>query len=141
MGKLSRINVMLAILLVLTAFNTAVANDVKILAADFRSSEGNRWSLDVTLQHDDTGWDHYADNWRIVDSKGNILGDRILAHPHVDEQPFTRGLGGVKMPEGLKNVYIEAHDTVHGWTPNRLQVDMDKASGGRLKVETKPTPE
>ena len=130
-------NVMVAILLALTAFNTAYADDVKILAANFYTSDGNRWSVNVTLKHGDTGWDHYADNWRVVDSEGNILGNRVLYHPHVDEQPFTRGLGSVKVPEGITTVYIEAHDKVHGWTPNRLKVDLNKATGGRLMVEAK----
>ncbi len=128
---------MVAFLLVFAAFNKAYANDVKILAADFQSSDGNRWSVNVTLQHADTGWDHFADNWRIVDSEGNVLGDRVLHHPHVDEQPFTRGLSGVKVPEGITTVYIEAHDKVHGWTPNRLKVDLNKANGGRLVLEAK----
>jgi hypothetical protein len=135
MNKLNKTSVMVAILLALVAFNTAYADDVKILAADFRSTEGNRWSVNVTLKHGDTGWDHYADNWRVVDSEGNILGDRVLYHPHVDEQPFTRELGGVKLPEGITTVYIEAHDKVHGWTKNRLKVDLNNAAGGYLRVE------
>ena len=128
---------MVAFLLALAAFNTAYANDVKILAADFQSNDGNPWSVNVTLQHADTGWDHFADNWRVVDSEGNVLGDRVLYHPHVDEQPFTRGLSDVKVPEGITTVYIEAHDKVHGWTPNRLKVDLNKANGGRLVLEAK----
>ncbi len=137
MNRLNKANALAAGLLTLTVLNTAHADDVKILAADFHSSGGNRWSLNVTLKHGDTGWDHYADNWRVVDGKGNLLGDRVLYHPHVEEQPFTRGLGGVNVPEDITTVYIEAHDKVHGWTPNRLKVDLTKATGGRLRVEAK----
>lgn len=135
MNTLKKKIVMVATLAVLTAFNATYASDVKILAAEFHSSEGSRWSVSVTLKHGDTGWDHYADNWRVVDSEGNVLGDRVLSHPHVDEQPFTRGLGGVEVPEGIMIVYIEAHDKVHGWTPNRLKVDLNNAAGGHLMVE------
>ncbi len=137
MNRLNKANALAAGLLTLTVLNTAHADEVKILAADFHSSGGNRWSLNVTLKHGDTGWDHYADNWRVVDGKGNLLGDRVLYHPHVEEQPFTRDLGGVNVPEGITTVYIEAHDKVHGWTPNRLKVDLTKATGGRLRVEAK----
>jgi len=126
-----------AILLILIIFNTAHADDVKILAADFSKTGDNEWSINITLKHDDTGWDHYADNWRVVDSEGNILGDRVLYHPHVDEQPFTRGLRNLTVPEGITTVYIEAHDKVHGWTPNKLKVDLNKSTGGRLRVEAK----
>ena len=127
-------NAIAAGLLILLFINTVYANDVKIIAAEFHSNEGNRWSVDVTLEHGDTGWDHYADNWRIVDDKGNILGNRVLYHPHVDEQPFTRSLSGVKVPEGTAIVYVEAHDKVHGWTPDRLEVDLNKVSRGRVRV-------
>ena len=128
MNRFNKANALAAGLLTLTVLNTADADDVKILAADFHSSGSNRWSLNVTLKHGDTGWDHYADNWRVVDGEGNMLGDRVLYHPHVEEQPFTRGLGGVKVPEGITTVYIEAHDKVHGWTPNRLKVDLTKTN-------------
>lgn len=135
MNKLNKTISLAAGLLVLTVLNTAEADDIKILAVDFHSSGNNRWSLNVTLKHGDTGWDHYADNWRVVDGEGNVLGDRVLYHPHIEEQPFTRSLGAVKVAEGVTIVYIEAHDKVHGWTLNRLKVDLTKATGGRLRVE------
>jgi len=131
---LGKLNALAAAVMTLTAFNTAVANEVKILAAEFNSSGDNLWSVSVTLKHNDTGWNHYADNWRVVDGEGNVLGDRVLYHPHVGEQPFTRELDSVKIPEGTTTVYIEAHDKVHGWTPNRLTVDLGKVSDGHLRV-------
>ena len=135
MKKQNRANSLAASLCALAVLNTAEADDIKILAADFHNSGGVQWSVNVTLKHGDAGRDHYADNWRVVDDEGNILGDRVLLHPHVDEQPFTRGLDDMKVPEGTTTVYIEAHDKVHGWTPSRLKVDLSKASSGRLSVE------
>lgn len=124
-------------LLGLVLLGSANADEVKILAANFSHSSNNLWSVDVTLKHHDTGWDHYADDWRIMDDKGHVLGDRVLYHPHVTEQPFTRSLGRVKIPQNITTVYIEAHDKVHGWTPERLMVDLTKASDGHLRVEAK----
>lgn len=112
-----------------------IADDVKILATEFRQMSDGSWSVDVTLEHADTGWEHYADHWRVVDAEGNVLGDRVLYHPHVDEQPFTRSLSAVKVPESIGTVYIEAHDKVHGWTENRLEVDLNDAVDGLLRVE------
>ena len=137
MKILKIINIILAILLILVAFNPAHADDVKILAADFSKTGENKWSVDITLKHDDTGWDHYADNWRVVDNEGNIVGDRVLYHPHVDEQPFTRGLNNVRIPESVTIVYVEAHDKVHGWTSNRLKVDLKLLTDGQLRIEAK----
>ena len=122
-------------LLSLAVLGTAHADNVKILAADFTRNGDNLWTVDVTLKHHDTGWDHYADNWRIVDGKGKVLGDRVLYHPHIMEQPFTRSLAKVKIPQGTTTVYIEAHDKVHGWTPDRLPVDLGEAREGHLRVE------
>lgn len=136
MNKHKRVNTLVAGLLALTAPDVVTADDVKILAADFRSLDSHRWSVSVTLKHGDTGWDHYADRWRVVDDEGNVLGDRVLFHPHVEEQPFTRGLGSVQIPEGTTTVRIEAHDKVHGWSRNPLLVDLSKAGDGRLRVET-----
>ena len=115
----------------------AHANEVKVLAADFNQSGDHSWTVSVTLKHDDTGWEHYADDWRVVDDNDNILGNRVLFHPHVDEQPFTRSLGNVKIPPGISTVYIEAHDKLHGWSKDRLKVDLSKSVNGRLKVEKK----
>jgi len=106
----------------------SLAGEVTIVAADFQPSGDNRWSVQVTLKHADTGWDHYADEWRVVDAAGTVLGDRVLYHPHVGEQPFTRGLSGVEIPAGTMRVWVEAHDKVHGWAHERLEVDLSKSS-------------
>ncbi|MEM7519430.1 MAG: hypothetical protein AAF307_00200 [Pseudomonadota bacterium] len=83
---------------------------------EVRANEsGGLWRFDVTLSHADTGWDDYADGWRILDAQGNELGLRVLAHPHVNEQPFTRSLSGVKIPEELTEVRVQARDNVGGW--------------------------
>ena len=77
---------------------------------------GDTWRFDVTISHPDTGWDHYADGWRVLDMDGNELGLRVLHHPHVDEQPFTRSLSGVAIPAGTTQVQIEARCSVDGWS-------------------------
>jgi hypothetical protein len=137
MIKLNGINLLISGFLALIVFNAANAGDVKILAADFHSSNDNTWLVKVTLEHNDSGWDHYADNWRVVDAEGNVLGYRLLQHPHVNEQPFTRDLAGVKVPDGITTIYIKAHDKVHGWTKNNLKVDLNNVKGRHLRVEAK----
>lgn len=102
----------------------AAAGDVEIVAAE-ASKSGESWRFDVTLLHGDTGWDHYADAWRVVGPDGTILGTRELAHPHVNEQPFTRSLGGVRIPEGVSTVEIEARDKVHGWASEKFTLDLE----------------
>jgi len=85
---------------------------------------GGSWRFDVTLSHGDTGWDDYADGWRVLDSNGKELGLRTLAHPHVNEQPFTRSLSGVEIPDDMKEVGIQARDSVGGWGPEIRKVKL-----------------
>jgi hypothetical protein len=82
-----------------------------------RQASNGTWRFDVTISHPDTGWSHYADAWRVLDMEGNQLGLRELAHPHVNEQPFTRSLSGVRIPQGITQVQIQARDKPGGWNP------------------------
>jgi len=87
-----------------------------VVIEDVRATQsGGTWRFDVTVSHPDTGWEHYADGWRVEDAEGKDLGTRILAHPHVNEQPFTRSLSGVVIPEGTTEIYIRARDNIDGW--------------------------
>ncbi|WP_299818355.1 hypothetical protein [uncultured Jannaschia sp.] len=81
---------------------------------------GTGWRFDVTVRHADAGWDHYADGWTILTETGGPLAHRELLHPHDDEQPFTRSLSGVAIPDGTERVILRAHDTVHGWSVDHV---------------------
>ncbi|MBE0509131.1 MAG: hypothetical protein K0A95_06825 [Chromatiales bacterium] len=109
------------------------ANEVHIQYAQFHYAQGV-WTVHLRVQHEDSGWEHYADAWRIVDEQGSVLGTRTLYHPHVDEQPFTRSLSGLQIPPDVQVVIVEAHDNVHGWSSDRLHVDLNRASGDRYQV-------
>lgn len=113
--------------------NIAIAGQAAIQHAEFEKY-GASWTIAVTLQHADTGWDHYADGWRVVTHDGEVLGHRTLYHPHVNEQPFTRNLSNVTIPDEINTVFIEAHDKVHGWNPERLEVNLQQAQGERYRV-------
>ena len=84
------------------------------------------WSFNVTVAHADEGWDHYADAWQVVAPDGTVLGTRTLFHPHETEQPFTRSLAGVVIPDGITEVIVRAHDKVHGYGGQELTVTLPK---------------
>ena len=105
------------------ATTVASADPVAVTAAT-ATRQGTEWRFDVSLRHPDTGWDHYADAWQIVGPGGLVLGERPLAHPHVDEQPFTRSLTGVVIPDGADMVSIRARCSVDGWSDAMLTVDL-----------------
>lgn len=81
-------------------------------------------TFNVTVEHDDSGWDHYADGWQVLAPDRTVLGTRVLYHPHVDEQPFTRSLSGVSIPASIKQVIIRAKDSVHGYGGEEITVDL-----------------
>jgi len=114
---------LLATLLLPLSFNAIpVRADPPQIEDVAASKTPNGWRFDVTLSHPDSGWDHYADGWRVLDMDGNELGLRVLAHPHEAEQPFTRSLGGVHLPQGTKQVQIQARCLVDGWSTQTVTV-------------------
>ncbi|WP_333834308.1 hypothetical protein [Rubrimonas sp.] len=107
------------------AAGAAMAGQADVLDAR-ATREGDLWRFDVTVAHADEGWDHYADAWRVVGPDGTVFGERVLLHPHVDEQPFTRSSTGVAIPDAVRRVTIEARDSRHGWGGARLEIDLPR---------------
>ncbi len=93
----------------------AAAGKADVESVEIVKLADGTYQIDVTVRHGDEGWDHYADKWVIETMDGKVLGERVLHHPHVDEQPFTRSLRGVEIPDHVNIVNIRAHDSVHGW--------------------------
>jgi len=114
----------IAAVLTATLAAPALAHEPEILDATATKS-GMSWRIDVTLEHPDTGWDHYADGWEVLDADGNRLGYRLLHHPHVNEQPFTRSLTNLDLPDGTRTIYIRAHCSVDGWGDETYEVELD----------------
>jgi hypothetical protein len=92
----------------------AHADPAEVIGAEFQL-QTNGLSVSVTIRHGDTGWEDYADGWRVETADGTVLGTRVLHHPHVEEQPFTRSLTGVETPEGTAQVFLRTSTTAEGW--------------------------
>jgi hypothetical protein len=122
---MSKYIVGLLITILLSYSSTAVAGQARIIDVNVTNNNGS-FRFDVTLEHADSGWDHYADGWEVVSPAGDVLGKRVLAHPHVNEQPFTRSLSGVQIPQDVKKVSIRAHDSVHGYNKEMFEVDLGR---------------
>jgi hypothetical protein len=108
------------------------------------ASDGT-WTFHVTVEHPDTGWEDYADGWDVVTPEGEVLKPnpddpftRLLLHPHVGEQPFTRSQGGVSIPPGVTQVQVRAHDLVDGYGGRQVTVDLAVSSGPDFEVERAP---
>ena len=86
-----------------------------VIDVDVEVQANGDYRFDVTVASADTGWDKYADAWEVRAPDGTVLGVRELAHPHVDEQPFTRSLSGVTIAAGMTEVVVAARDSVEGF--------------------------
>lgn len=100
------------------------------------------WTFYVTVAHPDTGWEDYADGWDVVLPDGSVVKPdesspftRLLLHPHVDEQPFTRSQNRIMIPVDVSEVRVRAHDLVDGFGGREVLVDLTVASGEDFSVE------
>ena len=102
----------------------AIAGEADVIEVQALPEGADSWRFNVTVRHADTGWDHYANEWQVVAPDGRVLGTRVLHHPHENEQPFTRSLGGVKIPSGVTQVIVRAGDSVHGYGGKEVSVEL-----------------
>ena len=116
----------IGMLLALAVACPCLAGEVEVVAVKAVHQGDGTWRFQVTLRHADEGWNHYADRWEIVTPDGQVVGTRVLFHPHVDEQPFTRSLSGVRISPEISQVFIRAHDKVHGHGPKEMPVDLQR---------------
>ncbi|MDJ0959491.1 MAG: hypothetical protein QNJ88_02455 [Acidimicrobiia bacterium] len=97
-----------------------------VVAVDV-SGAASGYTFSVTVSSTETGWDKYADAWVVKDVDGTVYGERVLAHPHVEEQPFTRSLSGVAVPDDVAEVVVAARDSLLGFCGDEMTVQL----GGR----------
>ena len=102
------------------------AGEANVLEVNVIPSAGNTFSFEVTVEHEDEGWDHYADAFEVLSPDGEVLAVRTLYHPHVNEQPFTRSLGNVVIPYHIGEVIIRAHDSVHEYGGEEIRVEIPR---------------
>ncbi len=113
--RLSRKAIQFFMFLSLFAVATASrAGEPSVLDATARANANGTYSISATIFHKDEGWKHYADKFEVLGNDGTVLATRILYHPHVDEQPFTRSISNVTVPVGATSVVIRSHDLIHG---------------------------
>jgi hypothetical protein len=83
----------------------AMAADVTAVGV---SGVPGAYTFSVTVSSPDTGCEQYADWWEVITRDGELVYRRILAHSHVNEQPFTRSGGPVELQETTPAI-VRAH--------------------------------
>jgi len=118
--------------------NRGNADVLYVKAVEERS--GN-WTFMVTVSHPDKGWDDYADGWDIVLPDETVIKadesspfTRLLLHPHVGEQPFSRSQSGLSIPTDIRLLKVRAHDLAAGFGGREVTVDLNKSRGYDFEV-------
>lgn len=101
------------------------ADEARVIEVRALPNGDGSYDFDVTLSHPDTGWEHYVDRWDVIGPDGKLLGKRVLYHPHVNEQPFTRSQR-VRIPAGVAQVSIRTHCKRDGDGKAQFKVELPK---------------
>ncbi|MEO1133255.1 MAG: hypothetical protein AAFX40_11180 [Cyanobacteria bacterium J06639_1] len=104
----------------------AWAGEADVVDVKVRATGEGTYRFDVTVSHADTGWEHYANSWEVLAPDGKVLGTRVLHHPHVEEQPFTRSTT-ISIPDDIDSVIIRAGDSVHEFGGKTIEVDIPRS--------------
>ena len=111
---------------VLLAVSTLSAGEADVVDVKVSCNSDSVCDFHVSVSHADAGWEHYADRWEIRTTDGKRIGIRKLAHPHETEQPFTRSLKNVKIPDGVDVVVVRARDSRHKYGGKEFTVKLDE---------------
>ena len=97
---------------------------------------GEEYSFDVTLHHDDGGESGYANWWQVETLGGERLGRRELLHAHGTE-PFTRS-ATIGVPEEVPRVVVRGHDEVHEYGGQAVVVTLASGETRAVKQGSDP---
>ena len=110
-----------SILLIMFIHN-AQAGTVEILAVEFHKTGMDTWSVRVTLKHDDMGWEHYADNWQIVNENGKILKVKeVIEDDYLKRVPLKRELLNRALKEIIEDLKVTKVENYHFLTDKIIE--------------------
>jgi hypothetical protein len=114
------------LLLVLAPAAWAGEADVVAVAIERHPDTEDVFDVRATILSNDTGEDYYADAFEVLAPDGRLLGRLEFAHPHADEQPFTRALENLKVPLGIDRVTVRVHHKPRGYGGQTVTVGLPR---------------
>jgi len=92
-----------------------------VIAVSVDEGSAGNFTFSVTVASDETGCDQYANWWEVIFEDGTLLYRRILAHSHINEQPFTRSGNGPLALDQDTIIIVRAHMHPTGYLPQAMQ--------------------
>ena len=114
--------------------DTLMTDQQAIVTQVETSGQDSSFQFKVTLKSPDTGCDQYANWWEVVSPEGELIYRRILAHSHVNEQPFTRS-GGPVAVNMADSLIIRGHMDAAGYG---TQAFAGSIADGFVSITTEP---
>jgi len=96
----------------------------EVVAVEMTQTAPGVFTVNTTVRSVDIEGVSYADAWEVRDLDGDVYGERVLTHPHANEQPFTRSLSGVAIPADVTQVEVAARDSERGFCGVPLTVEV-----------------
>ncbi len=84
------------------------------------------FDVDATVSSPYDTPERYADAFRVRGEDGTVYGVRELTHDHASEQPFTRTLTGLDLPDDVDEVVVEGRDQANGWGGATVTVEVPR---------------
>ncbi len=88
---------------------------------------GDTWRLSATLSSPYDTPERYSDAFRALTPDGEELGVRVLLHDHANEQPFTRALTDLQIPDDVDTIIVEGRDLEHGWGGETITLEVPRS--------------
>ncbi len=109
---------------VFIASHAGLSDSAEVLEVKVTGSRDD-YTFSVTVKSPDTGCEQYANWWEVISPEGDLIYRRILGHSHVNEQPFTRSGGAVRIPAD-QEVIVRAHMNNKGYGGNVMKGSVTK---------------
>ncbi len=112
-----------------------------IIDATAALAEDGTWRISATVSSPYDTPERYADAWRVLagpmgesgveaeDGSRSVpveLAVRELLHDHQNEQPFTRSLDGVSIPDDVDVITVQGRDQVSGWGGQMFEITLTR---------------
>lgn len=84
----NKIKTLLAIVITMASLSyaaNALTGEANVLGVNVDPLAERQYRISMTLSHADTGWDHYANAWQVLNKNGEVIGERVLQHSYVNE--------------------------------------------------------